>query len=301
SSIGVYGTVSQHSQTRSQYQLDTQSPIIYNITVDRTVDWGDHNQLYAVPFYESPELEYGEHQLDVTVDRQWTPQWKRFIFDFLTIRVKNDTTDSNHFMVDESDPIVRYTGNWEKEASAKYNYKGTTHKASSSGCVSILPFSGNAIEVYGAFRSSSNDSASIISFQIDDGPKYNFDSFNTQGKIHPAVRLFSRAGITEGQHTLRMESLSRTEVWLDYFMYKSSPPDNGFSNTSPSSTSTSPSQKSNTAAIAGGVVGGIAGLALLILLLLLYRRKRRDPAIKEGKNDKTGASTGYEAASKPPY
>ncbi|PVF93962.1 hypothetical protein CPB86DRAFT_818380 [Serendipita vermifera] len=276
-----------------------QIPAIYNITVDNNVTWGDADQLYAVPFYESPDLEYGEHQLDVTVDRQWSSDWKRYIFDFLTIRVKNDTTDSNRFIVDESDPIVRYDGNWEQDVSAKYGYRHTTHKASSSGCVSILPFYGNSIEVYGAFRSSSNDLASIMSFQIDDGPKYNYDSLNTQGTIKPNVRLFLRAGISDGQHTLRIESLTTTEVWLDYFMYKTSP--TSANTTNQSSSSTPQSQKSQTAATAGGVVGGVAGLALIIVLLLLYRRHRRKPVDKESKYDIHGGSMGHETTPKPPY
>jgi hypothetical protein len=264
------------------------------------VDYGDNDQLYTVSFYESPDLEYGDHQLDVTVDRHWS-DLKVYIFDFLTVRVKNGDTQSDHFMIDESDPGVQYTGDWEKDSSAKYNYKGTTHKASSAGSTATFQFYGNTIEIFGAMRSSSNSSISIMSFQIDDGFKHTYESFNTEGKIRPNMRLFSRAGLPDGQHTLRIESLTTTEVWLDYFMYRASPTaSSGLSSPSITSVPSPQPRKTQPAAIAGGILGGIAGLALIVALVLLLHRRRK-PRVESVPKAEQGGSMGFETAAKVPY
>ncbi|PVF93957.1 hypothetical protein CPB86DRAFT_678089, partial [Serendipita vermifera] len=123
-------------------------------------------------------------------------------------------------IVDESDSAVEYSGHWTVEGSPAYEYQGTTHKSSAAGAAAMFQFNGTAIDVFGTIRGSSDQFNPLISFQIDDGDKGYYQTINTEGILRPKVRFYSSGGLSEGLHTLRIESVGSSEFWLDYFIYK---------------------------------------------------------------------------------
>ncbi|PVF98118.1 hypothetical protein CPB86DRAFT_388575 [Serendipita vermifera] len=280
-SIGVYGTLDVGVRPLSSYVLDGGTPTIHNIT-ENFSQYFEGPFLYMAAFYQSPLLEYGTHTLQVTIDRTYTGL-KGYIFDFLTVGVKEDD-EAALIIVDDNESVVQYTGQWALEGSAKYEYQGTTHKSNSTGNAAVLKFKGTTIDVFGTVRGSTDQVTSLISFQIDDGDKGYFMSVNTEGALRPKYRLFARGTLPDGEHTLRVESLTSTEFWLDYFIYTPSPITAATSITTPPPVSqSSQSNRPSLSAIIGGAIGGVAGLSLIVIIVILffYRRKRSSQAINE--------------------
>ncbi|GIK03577.1 hypothetical protein Aspvir_007649 [Aspergillus viridinutans] len=118
---------------------------------------------------------------------------------------------------------------------------------------------------YGYFCCEKGTTAFGTSSQSDGCavPGYNFDSSET---LLPVV--------SSGKASVATSTSSVT----------STPSTSSTSSTSPTRTSTQPpeaSSKTNTGAIAGGVVGGVAGVALIAFLVwwLLSRRSKRQPVL----------------------
>ncbi|PVF93961.1 hypothetical protein CPB86DRAFT_71489 [Serendipita vermifera] len=295
--INVYGTlVKGVIRSQTSYSIDGKTPAIYNTPEEYDTNYGG-DVLHNMVFFESPVLEYGHHVLNVSLDRSWTDT-KLFIFDYVTIGVKGDV-DADWTLVDDSDPSIEYSRNWLLEDDAKYEYQETRTKSAVQGSTVSFKFSGTSIEVYGTFSGSTGDPAAIISFRVDDGTTGTFSLSDTQGKMMTNTKFYAQDGLSNGEHTLHIESLTATEFWLDYFRYKATlTSDSGSSSTS---TSSSTSSKTSVGPIVGGVIGGFAGGLLLAFLIFFFYRRRKiaQAPVKEGE-DTHGRSMGHRAFSKAP-
>ncbi|PVF93965.1 hypothetical protein CPB86DRAFT_71573 [Serendipita vermifera] len=270
--IGVYGSLDKGGFVQSSYSLDGGSPSVFNLTTEWSDTFGGADLMYALPFYESPTLEYGSHKLTVTIDRQWTG--KAYILDFLTVNVRNDAA-ADYIIVDDANPAVQYGDSWLTAGSPEFEYNGTTHRASAPGANAQFTFYGISIEVYGTVRSDRNDSTAIAGFRVDDGETGFYNSVNTGGLYFPKLRLYSRGDLSPGQHTLYIDAKTASEFWLDYFIYKPSALPSSSSTSSSPNTSSSSSNKTPAGPIAGGVIGGITGLSLLVFIVIFFYRRRK--------------------------
>ncbi|PVF93960.1 hypothetical protein CPB86DRAFT_818378, partial [Serendipita vermifera] len=302
-SIGVYGSVERGGRTQSSYVLDGGEPKIYNVTGDFESRYGGEI-VRGVAFYESPVLEYGEHILHVTADRVWTAsQNKGYIFDFLTIGVKDDS-QSNVVIVDDDDPAVVYNGFTLEESLSEYEYRSTLHKSNGPLSTATFNFSGTTIEAYGSMKSSADPSIPIISCYIDDGEGRTTYSLDTEGTVMTKLLLCGATDLSDGPHTLRLEALTTFEFWVDFFIYTASSSVSSPSvSTLPTPTSapsqSSSSHKTRTASIAGGVIGGVAGLALIAFLIFLVKRRRQNEP-KSLEDGSEGRSMGHIPSAKSP-
>jgi hypothetical protein len=247
-------------------------------------------------FFQSPILEYGNHVLNVSLDRFWTDE-KLFIFDFVTIGVKGDVP-ADHTIVDDSDASIEYSRNWLLEDDARYEYQNTRTKSSVQGSTASFKFSGTSIEVFGTFSGSAGDPTPIISFRVDDGATGNFSLSDTQGKMMTNTRFYGQDGLSDGPHTLHIETLTATEFWLDYFRYKATLTSDSGSTSNPSSSSSS--SKTSAAPIVGGVIGGFAGGLLVAFLLFLLYRRRQKATGKSEQEESHGRSMGHRTFAKAP-
>jgi hypothetical protein len=255
-----------------------------------TQDWtqiygAEGNLIYSVPFYESPALEYGPHTLTVTVNRHWLDV-KAYIFDFVTINVKNDV-NADLVIVDDAHPSVQYGDYWVLEGNPDYDVNGTTHKASTAGGTAQFSFYGTSIEVYGGVNTNRTDSTAIAAFQVDGGETGFYQSINTAGRDFQNLRLYAKDGLSPGQHTLKIDAKTASEFWLDYFIYKPSALPSSTSTSPPGQSNSSSSNKTPTGGIVGGVIGGIAGLSILAFFIFFFYRRRKGSQNLEG-----GASQG---------
>jgi hypothetical protein len=288
----------------SSYVLDGGEPQIYNVTGDFETRYAG-DVVRAVAFYQSPTLEYGEHILHVTANRTYTASDnKGYIFDFLTIGVKDDS-QSNVLIVDDNDPAVVYNGFTLEESLSEFEYQRTLHKSNGTFSTATFNFSGTAVEAYGSMRSSSDVSIPIISCYIDDGEARTTGSFATEGLVMTKLLLCGVTGLTDGPHTIRLEALTDFEFWVDFFIYTASSSDSSTSTstlTVPTSSSSSPSQsnKASPAPIVGGVIGGVTGVALIVLLILFFKRRRQKSSTTL-EEESQGRSMGHVPSSKSPF
>ncbi|CAG8690288.1 4777_t:CDS:2, partial [Acaulospora colombiana] len=294
--INVYGTLVKDAiRSQTSYSIDGKTPGINNTPEEYDTNYGG-NVLYNMVLFESPVLEYGHHVLNVTLDRFWTPQML-FVFDYVTIGVKGDV-DADWTIVDDSDPSIEYSRNWLLEDDAKYEYKKTRTKTAVQGSTVSFKFSGTSIEVYGTFSGSAGDPTPIISFRVDDGTTGTFSLSDTQGKMMTNTKFYAQNGLSDGEHTLHIESLTATEFWLDYFRYKATLTGDSGSSSTPNSSSSS--SKTSVAPIVGGVIGGFAGGLLLAFLIFLFYRRRKaaqgTPKTEEGRHDRSMGHTTFSKA-----
>jgi hypothetical protein len=270
--IGVYGTLSKGSLHRTNYSLDDGSPFTYSINdmwsnADMGVD-----VLYEAPFYESPLLDYGPHKLNVTVDRYLSTDNKSYVLEFLTINVNND---ANPYLVivDDMHPAIQYDGDWVHGRAAE-GYNETITRAKTSGCSAKFTFYGDSIDVYGSIRT--NGDSPVAKFRIDNGLD-GYYSLNTGGGVRPKTRLYYREGLGIGNHTLQIDALTSSQLWLDYFIYTTP--------TSDKPIETTPiSNKHLRAALVGEIISSLAGMvpyAFLIFLFYRYRNRNRKQGAKQ--------------------
>jgi hypothetical protein len=272
--IGVYGALPKGSLHQSIYSIDNGPSSTHNSTNSWSSTYRRLDALYAVSFYESPLLDYGPHKLNVTVDRYLSTGDKPYIFEFLTVGVRNEV-GSDLVIVDDMHPAVQYDGDWV-HGSFGIGYNETTTRAKTSGASARFTFYGDSIDVYGAIKTTS-DATPVAKFRVDDGLD-GYYSLNSGGELRPKTRLYYKEGLSLGSHTLQVDALTSSQLWLDYFIY-TTPTSNNLTVTAPISS------KSSKASLIGGVLGGIAGLVLLaFLLFLLYRRRKRSQNPEEDTN-----------------
>ncbi|KAF5344237.1 hypothetical protein D9758_012344 [Tetrapyrgos nigripes] len=202
----------------------------------------------------------------------------------------DDTTSGSlqNVTVQESDPQITYTGDWNKNDPNSL-YSGGSHALSEDvAATAVFNFTGVAVYYHSSlwpFRVTT-----VLTF--DDGPEEVLDLYDHSVPNSPAnptvesVVLWNRTNLTDGQHTLKITTGSHALV--DAITYTKTSADSSTttsSNTeagSPTATETPSSSSSHSATIGGAVGGTLGGLLILAALaVILFRRRRRDRGIQE--------------------
>ncbi|KAF5344240.1 hypothetical protein D9758_012331 [Tetrapyrgos nigripes] len=182
--------------------------------------------------------------------------------------------------VQESDPQITYTGDWNKNDPNSL-YSGGSHAFSEDvAATAVFNFTG-------VYHSSLWPFLVTTVLTFDDGPEEVLDLHDHSVLItsnnHPTVESvvrWSRANLTDGQHSLKITTGSHALV--DAITYTKTPADSSTTTSSsteagsPTATAT-PSSGSSHSATIGGAVGGTLGglLTLAALAVILFRRRRR--------------------------
>ncbi|KAJ7574052.1 hypothetical protein C8J56DRAFT_980571 [Mycena floridula] len=214
------------------------------------------------------------------------------------------------FILDDSDPSVKYSiGDWNT-GGVDEEFKSTTHGTTAANAFATIPFSGTYIEVYGTIAPQGvGHPDPVTTYTIDKGPATSFApvTTNTSATLHQ-TRFFTSPTLPDGNHTLVVQStVQGGQVWLDFFEFTPSPvtttvtvttTPTGSSNsgTSVNDNSTSASTKSSpqVGAIVGAALGSVA-VTLLFCFILFFCWKRQ----RSGRDYDTRSQFMHESVSSP--
>ncbi|GJE98609.1 hypothetical protein PsYK624_148430 [Phanerochaete sordida] len=155
--------------------------------------------------------------------------------------------------VDDNDPSIKYSGQWQIGGNATLEFDGTTHAATSNGSQLIFTFDGTSVALYGTVDAalSSTQSTSLYTFTVDDntaaaanvtlsylvGTKYQH-MWWASGALSPATHTLSVTAADVGEILL----------WVDFVQYVPLAPASAVSEnstwSSSASSSTGPEQTS---------------------------------------------------------
>ncbi|KAJ6586548.1 hypothetical protein B0H10DRAFT_1761018, partial [Mycena sp. CBHHK59/15] len=114
-------------------------------------------------------------------------------------------------IVDERDPLVRYTGSWNN-AGTPAEFQGTTRWSATQGSTASFTFTGTSVLYYGG-ATGQPISASIV---LDGAPPVLFSP--PSGSLQTTNNLiFSSGDLSDGGHTLVVTAENGNPVWVDYF------------------------------------------------------------------------------------
>ncbi|KAJ3570929.1 hypothetical protein NP233_g4083 [Leucocoprinus birnbaumii] len=257
-------------------------------------------------WYQTPPLQPGEHKIVFNDLPQLT-------LDYVIVQVDPSTVFQNTLvLISDSDPIIAYSGSWQKDVSRfktlqPFTFIGdySTRSSCNPGDTLSFDFSGSAIQLWGVFDWQL-DGDVTASYTIDGAQiaqqryEANIGSQQAIDGVQTNFPLFSKNGLSNGVHHVVVEIISCTNqrFSLDYITYI---PSFTSGSTAPASGTESSSSKRKfpVGAIAGIVVGAIALVAVTILMAFLYRRKRKTKADPFRTSSSTSASTRKEEV--PPF
>lgn len=147
--------------------------------------------------------------------------------------------------------------------------------------------------VYGTTDNGVTNGPAQIGFELDGVKGLTYTDPFPMPSSYAHNLFFSQDGLTDSNHTLKITALNE-HIWtLDYIIYTTANSSvnaaalnggNGAGGGGGANTGNPGKSKSNTGAIAGGVVGGLLGLGAFLfigVLLLLRRRKSREASKKQ--------------------
>ncbi len=116
--------------------------------------------------------------------------------------------------IDDADAGIAYTGNWSAQSGWGERYMTTLHESDDSNAEASYTFVGIAVRIYGE-RAPWGGLADVY---IDEQLEGTIDFGNGD---HPPyiVQMFEKTGLTNGQHTLRIDHLGGGWVYLDKLEY----------------------------------------------------------------------------------
>ncbi|KAF7296057.1 hypothetical protein MKEN_01420800 [Mycena kentingensis (nom. inval.)] len=277
-SVNVYGSVNPSIAGAAGTELiETYSFIVDGNSSTRrtytppTTKSGD--VLRHLPFYQSPPLVSGHHELKISVQKG---QGVMFL-DYLTF----DTAvarNASAILIDDRDARVVYqpTKGWGA-SDAFDDMMQTSQMSSEPGAGFSLQFEGKAISYWGSVPSGNSTD---ISISIDGGPPTRFVQDPAPASLTHNTLIYSSGALADGNHTLVATAQGSSQIHVDFFLVT---PSWGANDTNLAAPSASPSSSTSwvssgarTGPPAGVIVGGtIAGLIVMVVLALLFRFLRR--------------------------
>ncbi|KAG8797975.1 hypothetical protein FRC19_003841 [Serendipita sp. 401] len=305
--ITVYGTISLpccHGTPGSIYSVDGGTPVRFNTSGE--VPYPDPKVSYShIPFYRSPQLSYGDHEILITIDNVSLEAKRLYYFDFFAVSGVQDSDNAQgsgggpgFTIVDDTDSRVSYSGEgWSSTSGTPTDFLGTaTTSPNDTTAISTFSFTGTSISVY-AHAFDNYGKGNVAKFVVDPGTsqeivRYASILFTTDRRHAPLLIL---EGLADGEHTIQVTTLTQKKWYLDYFVYGTTGAEfgglNGTAsgivaeggsstpNTGPGTGSglpTTPSSpQTKTAIIVGAAIGAVAGLLLLVALVVYVLRRKR--------------------------
>ncbi|CAE6437689.1 unnamed protein product [Rhizoctonia solani] len=125
-----------------------------------------------------------------------------------------------NFTLDDATPLIQYDSSWvdgynSPADSEMPRYQGRSfHVTNTNGATANVTFHGTAIYLYGAKRVNHG----YYRVAVDDEPSLSMSGRPLAGAPEKFQSLlFSREGLTNGEHTLRLENIyeDNEKIWLD--------------------------------------------------------------------------------------
>ncbi|KAG8828498.1 hypothetical protein FRC19_003837 [Serendipita sp. 401] len=211
------------------YNIDEGPRTLFNSSGE--VPYANASETYShVPFFTSPQLEYGDHTILITTYQ--VDSKRRFVFDYFTVEGVEDADNGvgdventeGFTIVDDSDARVTYDGAWV-DGSKAFDYAQTDHKSPTgvNGSTSFT-FSGTSVAVYGRINNMETTSVPIAQLILDEGTsQQQVAMYSTQGNFtwRNHLQLGVWNGLSPGEHTLKVIALGdrNPSWWMDYFVY----------------------------------------------------------------------------------
>lgn len=121
-----------------------------------------------------------------------------------------ETPELTYHFVDDRDASLVYSGTWHDDSGSTF-LNGTARYTSDANASVSFTFTGTAIQWYGQ-----NDTNFGTANVYIDGVLV--ETVNVYGSMASQKLLFSRTGLTAGEHTIRIVRASAT-IDVDYFAY----------------------------------------------------------------------------------
>ncbi|KAJ3719173.1 hypothetical protein C8R42DRAFT_722859 [Lentinula raphanica] len=193
---------------------------------------------------------------------------------------------STQVLVDDADPRILYSPEWEPGGNPIYECEGTSHTANNTlNSTATFVFVGIRIEVFGTVGPNEGPPTSI--YQVDDLPISTY-TFPVNGGLNFRVPFYMSPLLELGNHTLTIgieasSDQGQPEFCLDYIIYDSSGPASISSSLASSTSSSTPlsspaptlpthSSSSINVAVASGVAGSLGGLIVGLCLAVIFLR-----------------------------
>ncbi|TFK30290.1 hypothetical protein FA15DRAFT_663694 [Coprinopsis marcescibilis] len=238
------------------------------------------------PLCLAPTLPDGQHTLTLNV----TSSGSTFYFDqirYLPSSIIKSSLDNPTVIIEQSDPIVRYSGDW-------MNLNNSANSTADTSASLDMTFTGTKLSWVGWIPEGSSGDAGG-SYSVDGGQSI---AFGIPGPLNPETQpgslffqtLFETSPMPAGEHNISVfyRGPSRsTPLALDHFLidggdilFPGPPIDDTPDSAIPSPTKTAgPSNSSPVplplGAIIGAVLGGLALIILFILAILFIRRRMK--------------------------
>ncbi|PVF92548.1 hypothetical protein CPB86DRAFT_176908 [Serendipita vermifera] len=133
-------------------------------------------------------------------------------------------------IVDDSNPSIKYTGNWFTQESAdsiSNEFNGTVHATNTGGSLLEYNFRGTGLTVYGTLATPQTGAA-VSRMTVDSGTPIVFNSSaipSTSASILSHVALFQVSSLQDGEHTVNVivdEVPDTHTFYFDFFTVNSS-------------------------------------------------------------------------------
>jgi len=282
-SMSVYGTIAP-GQARMNFSIDGVEPSSFDAQASNTT----HN----VHFWTSLPLQETSHTLTIAVDNDIRSEGNEIGTLFLDYFVyKTVSAGERTTLIDDSDPSVIYSPDWQTVNDCDSCLEGTKHVSPLGGSWVALNFEGSNISLNG---SANGKELSVLL----DGNTMPIPT----DKNNPQLFSLPVSPLGNSQsHTMNITAVNGDSFAIDSFLVTPSlqgvvdttsatggggdgvtgslGPDpttlSSSGSMNPQVAGVSTSKPPPIAAIVGGAVGGLAILLLLLVALLMWRRRQR--------------------------
>ncbi|KAF8215360.1 hypothetical protein K438DRAFT_1562073 [Mycena galopus ATCC 62051] len=130
---------------------------------------------------------------------------------------------TNSAIVDDRDPLIKYTGTWGQAGSSE-EYSETTTFSVVPGSTATFPFTGSSVTVYGTIAANNFSTQATWSFAVDSSVTgtYTPPANMTSDIHHQALWTTPASSIANGTHSLlitQTASSSTQVLYLDYIIF----------------------------------------------------------------------------------
>ncbi|TFK54258.1 hypothetical protein OE88DRAFT_1732934 [Heliocybe sulcata] len=250
----------------------------YTVALDGQINYTGNGfsatALFQQLLYNATNLAPGQHGITLTdTSTAGNRPWLDIDYMIITAGNGDESTISTDTRVDDTAADITYTSLWNtSDPVFAAFWNSTGHVTNATRASATIPFSGNAIMVYG----STDSDHGPFAVSIDNGPS------DTRSGLAVTFRaqnlLYYAGGLSSGNHTATIVNMGNgSYLDLDYAVASDwTTPAPPRSQTSGPASSPSPSRHpTSVGAIAGGVIGGVVVLVLTALALWLRSRRTR--------------------------
>ena len=122
-----------------------------------------------------------------------------------------DLPSEKETVVEESDPVFVYEGNWNEESNSAFSGGSCKYTTSASAAVS-LTFQGESVEWYGQNDTNFGTAEVYIDGELD-------EVVTCTGAAMTGVKLYEKTGLSKGEHTIRIVC-KEPVIDIDRIIYK---------------------------------------------------------------------------------